>query len=36
VYNTAFNSTASQSVADSWGYGRGVWFNSSPGTVEDT
>ena len=36
VYNTAFNSTASQSVADSWGFGRGVWFNSSPGTVEDT
>lgn len=36
VYNTAFNSTASQSVADSWGFGRGVWFNSAPGTVEDT
>ena len=36
VYPAAFGATASQGDADSWGYGRGVWFNSSPGTVEDT
>ena len=36
VYPTAFGSTASQGDADSWGYGRGVWFNSAAGTVEDT
>ena len=35
VYNCAVGSTASQSVADSWGYGRGVWFNTPAGTFED-
>lgn len=36
VYPASFNSTASQADADSWGFGRGVWFNSAPGTVQDT
>ena len=36
VYPANFNSTASQGDADSWGFGRGVWFNSAAGTVEDT
>jgi hypothetical protein len=36
VYPANFNSTASQGGADSWGFGRGVWFNSAPGTVQDT
>ena len=35
IYPAAFGSTASQSDADSWGYGRGVWFNSEAGTLED-
>lgn len=36
VYPADFNGTASQADADSWGFGRGVWFNSAPGTVQDT
>ena len=35
-YPAAFNGSASQSDADSWSYGRGLWFNVRPGVLDSS
>jgi hypothetical protein len=34
IYPAAFNGQASQSDADSWSYGRGLWFNVRQGVLD--
>ena len=34
IYPAAFGNSASQSDADSWSYGRGIWFNVRPGVLD--
>ena len=34
IYPASFGGQASQSDADSWSYGRGIWFNVRPGVLD--
>jgi hypothetical protein len=34
IYPANFGSSASQANADSWGRGRGIWFDAAPGTFK--
>ena len=36
IYPASFNGQASQSDADSWSYGRGLWFNVRPGILDNS
>ena len=36
IYPAAFNGQASQSDADSWSYGRGIWFNVRQGILDSS
>ena len=34
IYPAAFNGQASQTDANNWNYGRGIWFNIRPGVLD--
>ena len=36
VYPAAFGNSASQTDADNWSYGRGLWFNVRPGILDSS